>query len=187
MNPMHIDLLNLIITVATDEGYSFNWRDVAYQAVNLTILLLVLVYYLKQPVKNFLIERRGIIGNEIDDAQKAIAEAKKIHAEYEEKLKHLDEEIRSLKESIQQQGEIERKEILKQAEMASEKIIAEARESIELESARARREIQSQAIELALDIAEDLIKQHLSSSDKQSMLENFVKRMGEEKWHQSQH
>lgn len=184
---MHIDLLNLIITVATDEGHTFNWRDVAYQAVNLTILLLVLVYYLKQPIKNFLIERRGIIGNEIDDAQKAIAEAKKIHAEYEEKLKHLDAEIKSLKESIQEQGEVERKEILKQAEIASEKIRAEARESIELESARARRAIQLEAITLALDIAEDLIKQHLSSSDKGKMIENFVKRMDEEKWRQSQH
>jgi F-type H+-transporting ATPase subunit b len=185
---MLIDLLNLIITVATDDGgHSFNWRDVAYQAVNLTILLLVLVYYLKQPVKNFLIERRGIIGNEIDDAQKAIAEAKKVHAEYEEKLKHLDAEIKSLKESIQEQGEIERKEILKQAEITSEKVRAEARESIELESARARRAIQSEAITLALDIAEELIKQHISSSDKDKIIENFVKRMDEEKWHQSQH
>ena len=187
MNFMHIDLLNLIITLATDEVHTFNWRDVTYQAVNLTILLLVLVYYLKQPIKNFLIERRGIIGNEIDDAQKAIAEAKKIHAEYEEKLKHLDAEIKSLKESIREQGEVERKEILKQAELASEKIMAEARESIELESARARRAIQSEAIKLALDIAEDLIKQHLSPSDKDKTIENFVKRMDEEKWHQSQH
>lgn len=184
---MPIDSLNLIITVATDGGHLFNWRDVAYQAVNLTILLLVLVYYLKQPVKNFLIERRGIIGNEIDDAQKVIAEAKKVHAEYEEKLKHLDAEIKSLKESIQEQGEIERKEILKQAEITSEKIRAEARESIELESARARRAIQSEAITLALDIAEELIKQHISSSDKDKIIENFVKRMDEERWHQSQH
>jgi F-type H+-transporting ATPase subunit b len=181
---MHIDLLGLMITVATDSTHSFNWTDVGYQAVNLTILLLVLVYYLKQPVKDFLIERRGIIGNEIDDAQKAIAEAKKIHAEYEEKLKHLDAEIKSLKGSIQEQGEIERKKILKQAEIASEKIIEEARESIELESARARRAIQSQAITLAIDIAEDLIKQHLSSSDKDKIIENFVKSMDEEKWHQ---
>lgn len=184
---MHIDLLNLIITLATDEAHTFNWRDVTYQAVNLTILLLVLVYYLKQPVKNFLIERRGIIGNEIDDAQKAIAEAKKIHAEYEEKLKHLDAEIKSLKDSIREQGELERKEILRQAEIASEKIRAEAKESLELESARARRAIQSQAITLAIDIAENLIKQNLSASDKDKMIETFVKRMEEEKWHQSQH
>ena len=184
---MHIDLLNLIITLATDEAHTFNWRDVTYQAVNLTILLLVLVYYLKQPVKNFLIERRGIIGNEIDDAQKAIAEARKIHAEYEEKLKHLYAEIKSLKDSIREQGELERKEILRQAEIASEKIRAEAKESLELESARARRAIQSQAITLAIDIAENLIKQNLSASDKYKMIETFVKRMEEEKWHQSQH
>lgn len=184
---MHIDLLNLIITTATQEAHTFNWRDVTYQAVNLTILLLVLVYYLKQPVKNFLIERRGIIGNEIDDAQKAIAGAKKIHAEYEEKLKHLDAEIKSLKESIKEQGELERKEILRQAEIASEKIRAEAKESLELESARARRAIQSQAITLAITIAEDLIKQNLSASDKDKMIEKFVERMEDEKWHQSQH
>ena len=184
MKFMHIDLLGLIITAATDGAHSFNWTGVTYQAVNLAILLLVLVYYLRQPIKDFLIERRGIIGNEIDDAQKAIAEAKMIHAEYEEKLKHLEAEIKSLKESIREQGEIERKEILRQAGLASEKIIQEARESIDLESARARQAIQSQAITLALDIAEDLIKQHLNSSDKDKVIKNFVKSMDEEKWHQ---
>lgn len=181
---MHIDILNLLVTLATEGGESFKWRDVAYQAVNLTILLLVLVYYLKQPVKNFLIERRGIIGNEIDEAQEAIAEARKIHAEYDEKLKHLDAEIKSLKQSILEQGEIERREILNQAQMASEKIIAEARESIQLESARARRAIQSEAISLAIDIAKGLIKEHLGPSEKDKIIENFMKRMDEEKWHQ---
>ena len=98
------------------------------------------------------------------------------------KLKHLEAEIKSLKESIREQGEIERKEILRQAGLASEKIIQEARESIDLESARARQAIQSQAITLALDIAEDLIKQHLNSSDKDKVIKNFVKSMDEEKW-----
>ncbi|MFQ5787354.1 MAG: F0F1 ATP synthase subunit B [Thermodesulfobacteriota bacterium] len=184
---MNLDVLNLIITFATEEGQTFNWRDVAYQAVNLTILLLILVYYLKQPVINFLIERRGIIGNEIDKAQKVIAEARKIHEEYEEKLKHIDDEIRNLIVTIRKQGEIERDEIIRQAEIASEKIKEEAKEIIQLETAKARREIQEDAVSSALELAKSIIKENLSESDKHNIIEDFIKKVDEDKWHQSQH
>ena len=184
---MNLDLLNSIITFATEEGHLFNWKNVVYQALNLLILLLVLVYYLKQPIKNFLIERRGIIGNEIDDAQKALAEARKIKDEYEEKLGNIENEIKSLKESIGRQGEIEREEILKQARIASEKIKKEATETIKLETAKAHREIQTKAVSIAIEIAQDLIKKGMTEPDKSKLIEDFISRIDEEKWRRLQH
>jgi len=184
---MNLDLLNLIITFATEEGQTFIWENVGYQAINLTILLLILVYYLKQPVKDFLIERRGLIRNEIDKAQKAIAEARKSHEEYDEKLKHIDHDIRNLRETIRKQGEIERDEILKLAEIASEKITEEAKETIQLETAKAKREIQKDAVSSALELAKSIIKENLSESDKNNIIEDFIKEVDDDKWHQSQH
>ena len=71
--------------------------------------------------------------------------------------------------------------------MASENIKKEAKETIYLETEKARREIQSEAVTLALIIAEKVIKENLGEADKERLIEEFTKNIGDEKWHQSQH
>lgn len=179
-------IINLLITGAS-EGGAFNWRYVMEHAVNLIILLGVLVYFLKTPVRNFLVERRGNIAQEIDEAQKTITGAKAKYEEYAQKLKAIEGEINSIKETLVKQGETERAEIIRQAEAASENIKKEARETIELEAERARHEIQSEVIDIALGHAERIIRESLGESDKERFVEEFTKNVEGQKWHQSQH
>ena len=179
-------IINLLLTGAA-ESEAFNWRFVMEHAVNLIILLGVLVYFLKTPIKNFLVERRGTIGHEIDVAQKTIGEAKSKYEEFARKLQAIETEINSLKDTLRRQGESERSELLKQAESASEIIRREARETIALQTERAKREIQSEVVNLALGSAEAIIRRSLGDSDKERFVEEFTKNIEEEKWHQSQH
>ncbi len=179
-------IVNLILTGASEHG-AFNWRFVMEHAVNLIILLGVLVYFLKSPVKNFLIERRGTIGHEIDSAQKTIGEAKSKYDEYAKKLESIESEINNLKDTLRKQGEAERAELLRQADAASETIRREARETIALQTERARREIQNEVADLALGSAEALIRRNLGDSDKERFIQEFTKNIEDEKWHQSQH
>ena len=104
-------IINLILTGASEHS-AFNWRFVMEHAVNLIILLGVLVYFLKTPVKNFLVERRGTISHEIDTAQKIIGEAKSKYDEYARKLQAIESEINNLKDTLRKQGESERAELL---------------------------------------------------------------------------
>lgn len=180
-------ILNLLITAAAEGGGVFNWRFVMEHAVNLLILIGVLVYFLKTPVKNFLMERRGSIGYEIDEAQKTIAQAKSKYEEYAQKLKAIETEIASIKETLLKQGETERAEILKQADAASENIKREVRDSIVMETERAKREIQSEVVDIALGNAGDIIRQSLGESDKERFVEEFTKNIEEGTWRQSQH
>lgn len=184
---MDFEIINLLLTNASEGGNTFNWRYVFEHTVNLVILLGVLVYFLKDSVRNFLVERKGSISSEIDHAQKTITEAKSKYEEYAEKLKGIEREISDIKESIVKQGQAEREEILRQASLASENIKKEAQETIKFESERAKQEIQSEVVTLALAIAEKVIKENLSESDKQRFVEDFTKNLEEDKWHQSQH
>ncbi len=179
-------IINLLLTGASEHD-AFNWRFVMEHTVNLIILLGVLVYFLKTPIKNFLVERRGTIGHEIDVAQKTIGEAKSKYEEFARKLQAIETEINSLKDTLRKQGESERSELLKQAESASEIIRREARETIALQTERAKREIQSEVVNLALGNAEAIIRRSLGDSDKERFVEEFTKNIEEEKWHQSQH
>lgn len=179
-------IINLILAGASEHG-AFNWQFVMEHAVNLLILLGVLVYFLKTPVKNFLIERRGTIGHEIDVAQKTIGEAKSKFEEYSKKLQAIESEISALKDTLRKQGESERGELLRQAEAASETIRKEAKETIELQTERAKREIQNEVANLALGNAEALIRQNLGDADKERFVQEFTKNIEDGKWHQSQH
>ena len=62
-------------------------KDVAFQLLNTVILCAVLSYLLYKPVKNFLAARRERIAGQIDSAENQLAEANKMKALYEEKLK----------------------------------------------------------------------------------------------------
>jgi len=181
------EIINLLITNASEGGQVFNWRYVFEHAVNLVLLLGVLVYFLKDSVRNFLVARKGSISSEIDHAQKTITEAKEKYEEYAEKLKGIEAEINNIKDSLIKQGEAEREEIVRQANTASENIKKEAQETIQFEIDRARREVQSEVVGIALTIAEKVIKENLNESDKQRFVEDFTNNLGEEKWHQSQH
>jgi len=181
------EIINLLLTNASEGGNVFNWRYVFEHTVNLVILLGILVYFLKDSVRNFLVERKGAISSEIDHAQHTITEAKSKYEEYAQKLKGIEDEINNIKESIVKQGQTEREEILRQASIASENIKKEAQETIEFEAARAKQEIQSEVVTLALQIAEKVIKENLTENDKQRFVDDFTNNVGDEKWHQSQH
>ncbi len=181
------EIINLLLTNSSEGGNVFNWRFVFEHTVNLVLLLGVLVYFLKDSVRNFLVERKGSISSEIDHAQHTISEAKKKYEEYAEKLKGIEDEINSIKDSIVKQGGTEREEIVKHANLASENIKKEAQETIQFEARRAKQEIQSEVVTLALAIAERVIKENLSEPDKQRFVDDFTNNVGDEKWHQSQH
>jgi F0F1-type ATP synthase membrane subunit b/b' len=176
----------LIVTTASEEGHRFNWNFVGEQAVNFIILFAVLAYYLKGIIRNFLIERRGLIGSAIDEAEKVATETKNRYEEYARKMNEIDQDIKALRETLGKEGEIERAEILRQAEATSQKISAEVRETIRLETAKAREGIQTETISSAIQIAKGIIKQTLEESDERRFVDDFIKKV-EDKWHQSQH
>ncbi len=181
------EIINLLITNASEGGQVFNWRFVFEHTVNLLLLLGVLVYFLKDSVRNFLVARKESISSEIDHAQKTITEAKEKYEEYAEKLRGIEQEINTIKDAIRKQGETEREEIVRHANIASEYLKKEARDTIQFEIDRARSEVQSEVVATALAIAEKVIKENLNESDKQRIVEDFTNNLGEEKWHQSQH
>jgi F-type H+-transporting ATPase subunit b len=178
-------LIGLLLTAASGAGPDpFNWEFVGKHTANLAILVFVLVYFLKTPVKNFLMERRGQIAKKIESSEKEITEAKGVFDEYMEKMNNLGKEIDDLKESIKNEAEIERQEIIKQAEVSAKKIREDAQQTIKSETAKAKHEIQNEVVDLALQLAENLIKSNLNETDSKRIVEEFVKEVNETKWQQ---
>ena len=176
------EFLSIVLTNAV-EGNHFDWTTVIKNAVNLLLLLLVLGYFLKRPVKNFFVERRELIAGKIEDAREKIKAAREEFETYSSKLANIDTDIESFKESSRRESAIERDEILKQAEIMVERIGEEARETIRIESERAKNEIQEEVVALAVEMAEKAVKQNVTTSDDKRFLNEFVQSTEGEKWH----
>lgn len=176
-------LIGLIITTVGGAD-PFNWGYVGKHTANLAILVFVLAYFLKTPLKNFLMDRRGQIANKIESSEKEITEAKDLFDRYMEKLNNLEKEISDLKESIKNEADIERQEIIKQAEISAKKIREDAKLTIKSETARAKHEIQNEVVDLALQLAENLIKSNLNETDNKRIVEEFISEVNQTKWQQ---
>lgn len=181
------DLITLILTNAGGHEDPFNWMFVLKHAVNLVLLLGLLVYLLRKPFMAYLKSRKENITSEIDQAKKAIEEAKIKHEEYSAKLKNLESEINSLKESIKKQGELEKQELVKQAKNSSELIRKEVKDTVELETMRAKELLQSEVADSSVKLAEKLIKEKMQNGSATNAVDNLVKIIEEGKWQQLQH
>jgi len=176
-----LEILSYVVTSAA-ESSEFNWVFVVKHALNLAILIGIIVYFTRIPIKGALEKRRANMSREIDEAKKSIEIAKKQYEEYNEKLSGLESEINSLKESISKLGETEKDEIISMARHTCELIKKDSKDTIELEAFRAKQEIQEEVVNNSLEIAENLIKEKMNDSYNSKAVDNLINQIEDGKW-----
>ena len=147
-----------------------------WTAIVFIILMLLLTKFAWKPILSAVKERESSIEealNSAEDAKRAMAELKsnnedllnQARAERDEMLK----EARGIKDNIIAEAKTT-------ANQEAEKIVATARESIQHEKMAAITELKNQVAVLSIEIAEKILKDELSSADKQkAIIDNVVK------------
>ena len=145
-----------------------------------TLLFLVLLFLLRKfawkPILEAVNEREDSIQEALDSAKEAKLEMAKLKSDNEDLLNEAraerDEmlkEARGIKDGIVADAKTT-------ASQEAEKIIASARESIQHEKMAAITELKNQVAVLSIEIAEKILKDELSSADKQkAIIDNVVK------------
>lgn len=149
---------------------------VFWMLLSFGLLLVLLRKYAWKPILSSIQKREESITNALNSAKEA-----------EKKLS----ELKSENEALLAEARKERDIILKEAREAKEKIIGEAkgiaqeeatrlvtsaRENINNEKMKAITELRNQVAVLSLEIAEKILKENLSTGDKQTaMMENILK------------
>lgn len=145
-----------------------------------TVLFIVLLFLLRKfawkPILNAVNEREKSIEdalNSAEEAKKKMAELKSTNEELLNKARAERDEM--LKEARDMKDKIVADAKTKASEQA-DKIIADAKESIQHEKMAAITELKNQVAVLSIEIAEKILKDELSSGDKQkAIIDNVVK------------
>lgn len=154
-------------------------KDFLYRCFNFALMVGLLVYFVRKPIRNGLRNRREEIETMLADAQAAKEAAEAKYREYSEKLEKATEEIEGISAAIRREGELERDKILAHARDMSEKILQEAEARAANAVARAKDELRAEAAQLAVDLAEEYLKKEFSPTDQKRLVEEYMQKVGE--------
>ena len=135
---------------------NIDWQQILLHWMNLAILTGGLYFLLYKPVKGFIAKREEHYRQLDEQAAQKLAEAERVHAEYQAKLDGADEEIHQARAKAQQAIQQSTEDQLAQAREQARQIVAHAQTEAENSRERVLRESQRELRKLAAQATKKL-------------------------------
>jgi len=153
------------------------WLSFVFKVINFGILMVILIRFLKKPLGNFLRNRQLKIKQALEDARKAKAQAEQKMQEYEKRLANIDTEIERIHRTLKEEGEKEKAKIIQEAEQMAARIRQKAQATAQKEIRVAQRILREEIADLAVRLAEEMLKRGMTKADQKKLVEEYVDRM----------
>jgi len=153
--------------------------EVFWQIVSFILLIILLAYVLKRPIRVFLMKRKEDIKNSLEQSAKKEEESRKNFENWERKLNLLSQEIAELHQKISQEGEVERQRIIERALEESDRLRKQAQVVAEQEVKKARSALRREMVDLSVELAEKLLKERTQPQDQERLIREYMGKMRE--------
>jgi len=158
-----------------DKGVThFSVPDYIWLSVNLTLFLYLLQRYVGQPMAAFLNTRGEGVAQELQNAQKQVAEAEKMREDVARRLDEVEGEMRELKERAEREGEAEAARIAEQACEEEERFLRRVEEEIGRREVETRTRLAEDAAELTAQLARELLQREMTDEDRRRVLDRSL-------------
>ena len=147
--------------------------------INFGLLLALLIYFGRKPVRRFLGARHDNLKSAVEEAELFRARVEAMVREYEGKLARLDREITAILEDARQAGEEERRRILERAEETAERIRTETLRRTEKELERMKGKLEAEVLDLAVARAMELLRHRITEDDHRIFANGLIARLEE--------
>jgi F-type H+-transporting ATPase subunit b len=144
------------------------------RVINFLLLVALLYVLLKKPIRNFLNRRQQEVREALETAEKARDEAEIRYQEVEKKLRQAQTEMEELKRILVEQGQVEKEKLIASAKEEAEKIRREAEITASQEFKKAQVLLRKEAVELAANLAETLLRDKVSEKDHERLLQEYL-------------
>lgn len=168
---------NVLVLGATGSGVE--WGTALFTLITFLILLALLKKYAWGPLKSIMDEREKTINKDIDDAQAAKVNAKKLEEENRDILKKTQEEVQTILDDAKHQAKVQQEQIISDANVKANGLIQSAQAEIQQEKQRAIADINNRVSELSVLIASKVINKEISEQDQKELVEKYIKEAGE--------
>lgn len=152
---------------------------VAWEVFNLVLLIFVLFLAARRPVGAYLAERKAGVEQNIQGAEDVLKEAEARLAQWNARAAGLEHEVADIKSKAHAAAAQEAQRIVAEAEGIAQRIRAEAGAAVERETYRGRMALRREAADLAVEMAEKLLREEVTDADRARLVEEFVGRVEE--------
>ena len=165
---------------AFENFIGFNPWTALFTLLNLVLTFLILKKYLFKPVNKMIDDRQKEIDDIFADAEDARQKAETMRADYDRKLSEAKDASAQIIAEATQEAHRRRDDIIIHAQTDADAIRNKARADIELERKKALNDVKDEISRIALDIAEKVVEKEMNASDHDRMVEDFLRKMGDE-------
>jgi F-type H+-transporting ATPase subunit b len=150
-----------------------------WKLANMLLFIGALAYFVGGPVKRAFAERSGQIQRAAEEAKERRVKADQMAGDIQARLTAIEQEVRSIHERAQAEGERQKRELIAAAEAEAQKILAAAKTEVENRLKLARNELTAYAGQLASDRAEQILREKITPDDQKKLFQESLREVGE--------
>jgi F-type H+-transporting ATPase subunit b len=147
--------------------------ELIFPFINLVILIVIFVVYLREPIAKFVTDRHVTIRDELQRVRALLGQAQSQFDEFSGKLKAMDAEIAGLREQAKQDASAAKSRILAEAQRLSATIVTDARASAQGLYSQLKQELFAEIGSKVLDRAEAILRERLTGDDRARIRREF--------------
>ena len=180
-----VGILSMAAIAAASEGGGHHdsgaqLKDFIWRVVDFAVLAGIIIWaVIKQNVKGGLKARQDGIETLLREAATAREAAEQKLKEYSAKLESANKEIDLLSAGIKSEAEAEKVRLIAEANSMAEKIKEQARQLAEQEVLKARTILRQEAARLAVELAEQKIRQNITKNDQDKLVGDYLSKVVE--------
>ena len=152
-------------------------KSLIFQMVNFLILLFVLWRLLYRPLVAKMEERSQAIKKSLEEAQLARAEAQRQREEHAAKIQAAHAEAQAIHAAALKEASEEQRRLVEAARGEAARLVEAARAELDQDVRRARQALHQEVSDLAIAVAERLIKKSLQDEDHRRIVRDALARM----------
>lgn len=148
--------------------------EIITQIIAFVVFFWIMKKFAVKPILELLAQRQQRIEQGFVDIDRKLASADNLKAQYEAKLRDIEQESRVKIQEAIAEGRRVSEEIIEKARVESTQVFERTQQNLQLELAKARVELRKDVVELTLQASERLLNQRLNDTEQRKLVDAFV-------------
>jgi len=157
---------------------NFEWQLLITHSVSFLITLWILKRFAWGPLLSLIEERREKIAGEFQTIEREKENANQLNAQYEAKLREIDNERRTKIVEAVNEGKKIAEEIQTAAKSEAKELREKSRAELDREVAKAKVQLKDDMVALALAATEKLLNEKLDENQHRKLIGNYIDEIG---------
>ena len=165
--------------------FDLDWQllaDSTLMIIAIFFLFLILSYFLFNPARKMLNNRRDKIRNELNAAREAMENAQNLKKEYAGKLQGAEKEAEAILSEARRKALVSENQVIAQAKEEAARILDRARVEAELEKQKMSDDVKREIIVVASLMAGKFVSASMDTKVQNQLIDETIKEMGDKTW-----